>query len=269
MSPLWLTILFDMGKLTNQVAIVTGASSGFGEAIARLFAAEGAQLAIGARRVDRLQKLASELKSKYGTPVFFQSLDVRDFASTSGFVAATKREFGKIDILVNNAGLALGRRDIVTGNENDWQTMLDTNIMGLFRMTRSVLEVMIPQGKGHVLNIGSIAGHFAYDGGGGYCASKFGVNAITQTLRMETLGKGIKVGSIDPGLAETEFGIVRFGGDREKAKKVYEGMTPLRAEDIAECALFFVTRPPHVNIDDMILTPLDQAGVFKVNRKLS
>jgi NADP-dependent 3-hydroxy acid dehydrogenase YdfG len=256
-----------MKRLVGKVAIVTGASSGFGEAIARSFAREGANLAIGARRVDRLQRLAAELTEREGSSVFFKELDVRDPASVKGFVAETVGCFKGVDILVNNAGLAAGRRELATADESDWERMIQTNFMGTFRMTQAVLPTMSAAKSGHVVNIGSIAGHLVYEGGAGYCGSKFAVKALSEALRLENVERGIKVSVIDPGMAETEFSLVRFRGNAEEAANVYRGMTPLSADDVADAVLYAVTRPPHVVIDEILLTPLAQGGVHKVHRR--
>jgi len=256
-----------MKKLDRKVMIVTGASSGFGEAIASLFAKEGAFLALGARRLEKISDLAKHLRKEWKVEVLDRLLDVRKSSQVEEFVDATIQRFGRIDILVNNAGLALGREETVSASESDWQQMIDTNFMGAFRMSKAVLQPMLKQGAGHIVNIGSIAGHFAYERGGGYCGSKFALNAMTEAMRMELLGTGVRVTSIDPGMAKTEFSLVRFKGDRAKAEKVYEGMTPLTAQDVAEAVLFAVTRPTHVNVDTLLLTATDQAGVHKIFRR--
>ncbi|MFH1262526.1 MAG: SDR family NAD(P)-dependent oxidoreductase [Pseudomonadota bacterium] len=257
-----------MKSLKGRIAIVTGASSGFGEAIAKLFAKEGANLAIGARRRDRVERLAKELEAEHGTKVFFSDLDVRDRASVNYFVGGTLKAFDKrIDILVNNAGLAAGRHPVAEALEADWVEMMETNFLGMFHMTQAVLPTMTSQKSGHIVNIGSIAGQLAYDGGAGYCGSKFAVTAFSRSLRLETIEAGIKVSLIEPGLAETEFSLVRFKGDEAAAKKVYEGMTPLTAEDVADAVLYVVTRPAHVVIEELLLTPQAQGGVHKVHRR--
>jgi 3-hydroxy acid dehydrogenase / malonic semialdehyde reductase len=256
-----------MQSLKDTVAVVTGASSGFGEAIARTLADHGANLSIGARRLDRIEKVADEIQRTSKVEVWAQELDVRNTEHVEQFVEATLREFGQIDILVNNAGLALGKRDVSTAEEKDWVQMMETNFLGAYRMTKAVLPTMQERGKGHIVNVGSVAGHYPYEGGAGYCGSKYAVRAFSEVLRLETVEKGIKVSSVDPGLAETEFSLVRFSGDRTAAKKVYEGMTPLSAQDVADTVLFVVTRPSHVNIDEVMLTPLDQGTVFKVHRR--
>lgn len=256
-----------MEKLTGKVVVVTGASSGFGEAIATALAGQGVRLALGARREKRLEVLAQKLSDAHGVQILTHPVDVQETKEVDDFVRATIDRFGRIDILVNNAGLALGKRDILTADEADWQQMVGTNFFGVFRMTRRVLEDMLPRKQGHIVNIGSIAAHHTYEGGGGYCASKFAMRAMTEILRMELVDKNIRVTAVDPGMAETEFSLVRFKGDAENAKKVYEGMRPLVAQDVAECVLFAVTRPLHVNIDDIVVSSTDQAFAGKVIRR--
>lgn len=253
-------------RLQNQVAIVTGATSGFGEAIARALAREGVSLAIGARREARLKGLEEELKQD-SPRILALPLDVRETDQVANFVREVVRKFGRIDILINNAGLALGKESILTAPEEDWVQMMDTNFLGVFRMTQAVLKEMKPKRKGHIVNIGSIAGHQAYEGGAGYCGSKFALTAFTKVLRSEVAESEIKVTSIDPGMAETEFSLVRFKGDAKTAKQVYDGVRPLVAADIAETVLFALTRPAHVNIDEIHLTTIDQPNANKVIRR--
>jgi 3-hydroxy acid dehydrogenase / malonic semialdehyde reductase len=259
--------MHGMKRLNGKVAIVTGASSGFGEAIAKGFAAEGANLALGARRSDRIEKLAGRLSKEFGTKIYFSDLDVRETGSVKRFIEGALKALKGADILVNNAGLAAGRHEVAVASEADWVQMVETNFLGMFRVTQAVLPTMTAQRRGHIVNIGSIAGHLAYEGGAGYCGSKFAVTAFSRSLRLETIEKGIKVTLIDPGLAETEFSLVRFKGDQAAAKKVYEGMTPLSAEDVADAVLYAVTRPEHVVIEELLLTPQAQGGVHKVHRR--
>ncbi|HLG19267.1 MAG TPA: SDR family NAD(P)-dependent oxidoreductase [Bdellovibrionota bacterium] len=255
-----------MEELKGKIVLVTGASSGFGEAIALSFARAGATLAIGARRVDRLQTLAKKLGREFGCKIHSEVLDVRQTSSVRRFVEGTLGELGHVDVLVNNAGLALGRETLRDANEDDWTQMIETNFLGTFRMTQALLPSMLARKSGHIVNIGSIAGHEAYAGGAGYCGTKFAARAMTIAVREELLGTGIRVTSIDPGMAETEFSIVRFKGDQEKAKQVYKGVTPLSAEDVAECVLFAVTRPAHVNIETILLNPTAQVNAKNVHR---
>ena len=215
----------------------------------------------------RLQKLAKELEAKHGTPCLASRLDVRDVSQVGSFVDAVWDRFGEVDILVNNAGGALGLDTVAAADEADIVQMIETNFLGTFRMTRQVLRRMLPRKEGHIVNIGSIAGRLAYEKGAGYCGAKFAVTAFSRSLRLELVESGIRVTCVDPGMAETEFSLVRFKGDREKAKKVYEGMRPLAAQDVADAVLFAVTRPSHVNVDDILITATDQGGVAKVFRR--
>lgn len=245
--------------------IITGASSGIGEAISLECAKAGASLGMGARRTERLEALAARLRQEHGIRVETGALDVGDAASVDAFSRRMLAAFGGIDALVNNAGLGLGRDPIATASIADWATMYDTNVLGALRVTQAFLPSLIER-KGHVLNIGSIAGREVYEGGAGYCGTKFALRALTKTLREELFGKGVRVTSIDPGMVETEFSEVRFGGDKAKAKAVYAGMTPLTAGDVAEAALFALSRPAHVNIDEILIMPTDQASATRVYR---
>jgi 3-hydroxy acid dehydrogenase/malonic semialdehyde reductase len=239
--------------LTGKTAIVTGASSGFGRATARLLAAAGVRVAGGARRVDRLEtEIALEL-------------DVRDADSCARFVAAAIEQLGGVDILINNAGLALGRASFDDSTEEDEETVFGTNVNGLVRMTRLCLPHM--RDGGHIVNLGSIAGRQAYEGAATYVASKFAVRGFTYALREDLLGRPIRISTVDPGLAETEFSIVRFKGDTEKAASVYQGVEPLRAEDIADCIMFVLTRPFHVNIDEMVIKARAQSSGGRIIRE--
>jgi len=252
----------------GKIALVTGASSGIGEAIAIGLAEAGFQLAIGARRVNRLEELATRLKKITGKRPFVGVLDVTSKKSAADFVQQVIDTYGNIHVLVNNAGLASGFASVdERADESDWEKMLDTNVMGLLRMTRLCVPHLVASGAGHVVNLGSTAGHNAYAGGAVYCATKFAVRAITGAIREELLGKPVRITSVDPGMVETEFSIIRYHGDEDKAKNVYAGMTPLKAEDIADCVVFATTRPWHVNIDEMIVKPTDQAGAGKVARR--
>jgi hypothetical protein len=236
-------------------AVVTGASSGIGAATAHRLAKEGFDVVIGARRVERLREIAEPIGAR-ALP-----LDVTDPASVDAFCT----EVGECRVLVNNAGGALGRDRIVDADEDQWRTMYETNVMGTLRMTRALLPALRRSGDGHVVMVGSIAGWVPYVGGAGYNAAKFGLRAMTTVLREELLGQPVRVSEIDPGMVETEFSLVRLG-DQAKADAVYENMTPLTADDIADCIAFVVTRPSHVNIDSMIVMPRDQAGPGKVHR---
>src|ERR1700736_1042946 len=236
-----------------RVAVVTGASSGIGEATARGLAKAGFSVVLGARREDRLMAVARELGGR-GMP-----LDVRDPASIEAFVAAITAEYGQVEILINNAGLAAGLQPLAEGSDDDWVQMMETNVLGLLRVTKAMLPLLRRAPRAHIVNLGSVAGFEVYPGGVGYTASKHAVRAISGTLRLELLGEPIRVTEIEPGLAETEFSLVRFKGDRERASQPYKGVKPLVAADIAECIVWVVTRPPHVNIDQLVIRPIDQA----------
>ncbi|MGH9443301.1 MAG: SDR family NAD(P)-dependent oxidoreductase, partial [Thermoanaerobaculia bacterium] len=261
-----------MQSLKDKVALVTGASSGIGEATARALAAAGAKVALGARRSDRLARLAAELL-QVGAETHTTSLDVRRVEDCESFVSAALNRFGRIDILVNNAGLARGRRFVAEGDEREWDEMIDTNVKGLLHMSRLVLPHLQRQNSGHVVNLGSVASLGAYEGGSVYCATKWSVKAITQAMRLELNGTDVRVTEICPGLVETEFSFVRFHGEddrtqaQDKSDEVYRGMQPLLAEDIADCILWALTRPPHVDIDEIVVRPVAQAGMAKVARK--
>jgi NADP-dependent 3-hydroxy acid dehydrogenase YdfG len=239
-----------------RTAVVTGASSGIGAATARRLAADGFRVVLGARRVDRLRALGAEIGAAYG------ELDVTDEDS----VAAFCDKLDTCDVLVNNAGGALGLDPVASGDLDQWQAMYDTNVLGTVRMTQHLLDRLDASGDGHVVIIGSIAGIEAYPGGGGYNAAKFAVHAVRDVLRHELLGRPIRVTEIAPGLVETEFSVVRFGGDEERAAGVYEGMTPLSADDVADAVAWCVSRPPHVNVDHMLLLPRDQSAATRVHR---
>lgn len=240
-----------------RVAVVTGASSGFGAATARALAAHGFTLVLGARREDRLRAVAEPLGARWRT------LDVTAPESVAAFCA----DLDGVHLLVNNAGAALGLDRIEEAVEQRWEDMFALNVMGVLRMTKALLPALVASGDGHVINLGSTAGRETYPGGGGYTASKHALRALTQTLRQELLGRPVRVTEIDPGLAETEFSRVRFDGDAARAKAVYQGMTPLSAEDVAECVAWAATRPAHVNIDEIVVRPRDQASSTQVFRR--
>ena len=255
-----------MDKLKNKTVLITGASAGIGKACADQFAEAGANLILAARRFDRIKKLSEEISKKYRVKTKALKLDVRNYDEVSTTLASLEKKWKRIDILVNNAGLAKGFDKIYKGKIEDWNEMIDTNIKGLLYVTRWVLPHMVKRKSGHVINIGSIAGHDTYPSGNVYAATKFAVNAISKSIRMDILDKGIRVSSIDPGLVETEFSLVRFSGDKNRAKNVYKGLTPLTAYDIAETVLFCATRPDHVNINEIILTPKAQVSAVHVHR---
>ncbi|MCK5378709.1 MAG: SDR family NAD(P)-dependent oxidoreductase [Acidobacteria bacterium] len=256
-----------MMNLDRTTILITGASSGIGAACARAFAKVGANLILAARRIDRLSDIAEQLCSTHDVDVRAMPLDVRSREAVGSCVQALEEDGVTVDILVNNAGLASGLATVQEGDIEDWEKMIDTNIKGLLYLTRAVVPGMVERGSGHVINIGSIAGHETYPNGAVYCATKHAVAAINRGLAIDTLGTGIRVSSVDPGLVDTEFSIVRFHGDQERADGVYKGLTPLSADDVADAVLFCATRPPHANVREMILMPTDQAAAVHVNRK--
>jgi NADP-dependent 3-hydroxy acid dehydrogenase YdfG len=252
--------------LENQWVLITGASSGFGAAAARAFGAEGAKLLLGARRVDRLKKVAAETRKAGAAEVHFHFLDVAKTESVETFISWVRQKIRNLHVLINNAVGAHGLDPVAGGKDADWEAMIQSNLLGVLRMTRAALPLMARDAGASIINIGSVAGHTAYEGGSAYCAAKAGELQITRALRLELLGTGIRVSTVDPGLAETEFSLVRFKGDTTRAKKVYEGIIPLSAVDIAEILVWVASRPPHVNIDELIVKPVDQAAIGKVYR---
>jgi len=244
----------------RRVAVVTGASSGIGAATAKALARNGFRVVGGARRVERMRKALGE----GGVAL---ELDVTRRESVDAFVEELGRRFRHIDVLVNNAGGALGLTPVDQSNDDDWIRMWETNVLGLMYMTRGCLPLLRRARHGHIVNLGSIAGFETYKGGAGYTAVKHAVRAISRTLRLELNGEPIRVTEIAPGLVETDFSMVRFHGDRQAAKAVYAGLKPLTADDIADCILFAVTRPPHVDIDEMVIRPVAQANSYQVARK--
>ncbi len=251
----------------SKTILVTGATSGFGKAIATLFAKNGYNVIINGRRKDRLAELETQLKNDYKVEVLSLPFDVRKRDEVIEAVSSLSGNWSKIDVLVNNAGLAQGLSDIQDGDMDDWDTMIDTNVKGLLYVTRQVSPLMIKHKSGHIINIGSIAGKEVYPKGNVYCATKHAVDALNKAMRVDMLPHNIKVTSINPGLAETEFSIVRFHGDEDRAAQTYKGFDALHAEDIAEAAWFAATRPAHVNINDMIITPTAQSGSRDVFKK--
>ena len=245
----------------ERVAVVTGASSGIGEATARGLAGAGYRMVLGARREDRLMAVARELGGRG------LALDVRDLTSIQGFARAIESEYGQVEVLVNNAGLAAGLQPLAEGSDDDWVQMMETNVVGLLRVTKALLPLLRRAPRAHIVNLGSVAGFEVYPGGVGYTASKHAVRAISKTLRLELVGEPIRVTEIAPGMVETEFSLVRFKGDRERAAAVYQGMQPLTGADVADCIVWAVTRPPHVNIDELVVRPIAQATTRDVARK--
>ncbi|MST94739.1 MAG: SDR family NAD(P)-dependent oxidoreductase [Pedosphaera sp.] len=256
-----------MSRLKNQWVLITGASSGFGAAAARAFGAAGANVLLGARRVDRLEEVAVEARQAGAPAAHVHALDVASTASVEKFAAWTRTHTARLDVLINNAGGAKGFDTVAQGKDEDWEFMMQTNVLGVLRMTRALLPLLTGNPGSSILNIGSIAGRTAYEGGSAYCAAKAGELQITRALRLELSGTGVRVATIDPGFAETEFSLVRFKGDEARAKKVYEGMFPLTAEDVAETLVWVASRPAHVCIDELVIKPTDQAAIHKVFRR--
>lgn len=250
----------------KKIALITGATAGFGKAIAELFAANGWNLIITGRRKVRLEMLERQLKEKHNIEVLSLAFDVRSNEEVKKAVATLQGKWTEIDVLVNNAGLAAGLGPIQEGSIDDWEQMIDTNVKGLLYMTRSIAPLMTARKQGHIINIGSIAGKEVYPNGNVYCATKHAVDALTKAMRLDMLQHNIRVTQIAPGMAETEFSVVRFKGDDARAKAAYKGFEPLRAEDIAETALWVVNRPAHVNINDIVIMPTAQANSTNVTR---
>jgi len=255
-----------MESVKDKIVCITGASSGIGAACAEVFAREGSALILSARRGERLENVARTIRERYRVKVHSMCLDVTRQRDVENVFASLPEEWQAIDILVNNAGLSRGLDKIQEGKIQDWEEMIDTNVKGLLYVSRAVLPGMVQRNRGHVINLGSIAGRQLYPGGNVYCASKFAVRALNQGMKMDLLGTQVRVSSVDPGLVETEFSEVRFHGDKERAKKVYADMRPLNGDDVAEAILFCATRPPHVNILEVVLVPTAQASVRDVHR---
>jgi NADP-dependent 3-hydroxy acid dehydrogenase YdfG len=253
--------------LSGKWVLITGASSGFGAAAAAAFGAAGAQLLLGARRLDRLNEAAAQARVAGAPEAHTHVLDVGQTDSVQEFARWAGGKTSQVDVLINNAGGAHGLDTIAQGRDADWEAMLQSNVLGLLRVTRAILPLMEKNPGSSIINVGSIAGHTAYEGGAVYCGAKAAERSITLALRLELNGTGVRVGSLDPGLAETEFSNVRFKGDATRAQRVYEGMQPLLAPDIAETLVWMATRPPHVNIDEIIIKPTDQAAIHKVFRR--
>ena len=265
-------------QLAGKWVLITGASSGFGAAAARHFGAEGARLLLGARRQDRLKTVAAEAVVAGAAEALYHELDVSKTTSVNAFLDWSRQQILRapsssnspdpaLDVLINNAGGAEGLDTVLEGKDADWETMMQTNVLGVLRVTRAALPLMMQNPGASILNIGSIAGRIAYEGGSAYCGAKAAELQITRALRLELSGTGVRVCTIDPGLAETEFSLVRFKGDAEKAKKPYEGTFPLVADDIAEILVWVASRPAHVNIDELVVKPTDQAAIHKVYRR--
>ncbi len=253
--------------LKNKTILITGASSGIGEACAEQFAKAGATLILCARRKELIENLAEKLKTTFNTEIHVLKVDVRDYTDIKKQLAALPEKFKQIDILLNNAGLAAGSEAIHEANVQDWEAMIDTNVKGLLYMTREILPTMIAKNSGHIINIGSIAGRSLYPTGVVYCATKHAVKALSEGLRMDLFGTKIRVSEVSPGAVETNFSVVRFKGDQKKADAIYEGFDPLTAHDIADAVLYCATRPPHVNVSDMLVMPTAQAAIRMIARE--
>jgi len=254
-------------ELKDARVLVTGASSGIGRSCAAKFAEAGAKLLITARRRDRIDVLAGELKGKYHTDCLTMELDIRDRKTVEKAFANLPKEWETIDILVNNAGLSRGLDKLHEGKIDDWEEMIDTNIKGLLYVSRAVIPGMVARKRGTIINIGSIAGHEVYPRGNVYAATKHAVDALTKGMRLDLVDTPVRVCTVDPGLVETEFSVVRFRGDKEKAKAVYQNLEPLSPEDIADAVVFCATRPQHVQIAEMIVLPTAQASTTLVHRR--
>lgn len=251
----------------GKVVFITGASGGIGAATALTFAAEGARLLLAARRAGKLAEVASEALKRGAQAVHSIDLDVRDHRAVQNAIDALPAEWAEIDILVNNAGLSRGLDKLYMGHLQDWEEMIDTNVKGLLYVTRAVVPGMVVRGRGHVINLGSTAGELTYPGGAVYCATKAAERSINDGLRQDVLGTPIRVTTVDPGMVETDFSLVRFRGDKERAEKVYKGVTPLTAQDVAETILWVASRPAHVNIARVLLTPVQQANSLLFHRE--
>jgi len=251
----------------RNIALVTGATAGIGTATAEILAKNGYNLIITGRRKDLLDNLKSELGVKYKSDVLALNFDIRDRQQTENAIDSLPKTWKNIDVLINNAGLAAGLAPIQEGSVDDWDQMIDTNVKGLLYITRKVAPLMIKRGSGHIVNLSSIAAKETYENGNVYCATKHAVDALTKGMRIDLVKHNVKVTSISPGMVDTEFSLVRFKGDKARADKVYEGLTPLSADDIAEAIMFALSRPAHVNINDMLIMPTAQASIANVVRK--
>lgn len=253
--------------LYNKITLITGASAGIGKSCAEVFAEAGSNLILAARRIELVQKFANELSEKYGIECLAIELDVRNFDEVSKKLGNLPRKWGKVDILINNAGLARGLDKIHEGSLDDWEEMIDTNVKGLLYVSKVILPGMVERDSGMVINIGSIAGREVYPKGNVYCATKHAVRAISQSMVIDLNGTNVRTCNIDPGMVETEFSLVRFRGDAPRAEQVYKSFKPLSGDDVAQIALFAATRPPHVNIQDIMVTAISQATAQIADRK--
>jgi 3-hydroxy acid dehydrogenase / malonic semialdehyde reductase len=255
-----------MPIVKDRTVLITGASSGIGAACAQVFAEAGARLILAARRVDRLDPLKAQLIQQFGTDCLVMGVDVSDRAAVAIALESLPTEWQSIDLLINNAGLSRGLDKLYEGSIQDWEEMIDTNVKGLLYMTRAIVPGMVERGRGHIINLGSIAGHETYPKGNVYCATKAAVRAISEGLKQDLLGTSVRVSSVDPGLVETEFSQVRFHGDTDRAATVYSDTTVLTAADVAEVILFCATRPAHVNVSEILVMPTTQSGATLVHR---
>jgi NADP-dependent 3-hydroxy acid dehydrogenase YdfG len=256
-----------MGYLKGKTVLVTGASSGIGRATALAFAQEGCKLLVCARRQERLEELEGELTDAGAISVHRFSLDVSKRSAVEKVLSALPKGWDEIDVLVNNAGLSRGLNKVYEDDPDNWDEMIDTNIKGLLYVTRQVVPGMVERGRGHVINLGSTAGYITYANGAVYCATKAAEKAISEGLKIDLMGTAVRVTSVDPGMVETEFSAVRFRGDEERAAKVYQNITPLQPEDIADAIVWAAGRPAHVNIHNILMTSIDQANSFTFNRR--
>ena len=256
-----------MASLKNKNVFITGVTSGIGKSCAYAFAAEGANLIISARRLSLVEQIGKDIRNKFGVKVHTFKLDVQNKTEVDNSIKSLPEEFKKIDILVNNAGLGIGLDKFYEDNPEGWEAMIDTNVKGLLYVTHAVVKGMVERESGHIINIGSLAGHEAYPKGAVYCATKFAVDAITKSLRMDLVEKHIRVSTIDPGMVETNFSMIRFRGDEQKAKNVYKGVDPLTGDDIADAVVFCASRPANVNIAEMLILAGTQASAVVVHRE--
>lgn len=257
-----------MESLENKIIFITGASSGIGKSCAYQFAKDKAKLILSARRLELVNEIADDIKNKFQTEVMTFQLDVKKRKDVESAINNLPTEWKNIDVLINNAGLAKGFAKLHEDNPDNWEEMIDTNIKGLLYVTHAIVPLMVKRKQGHVINIGSIAGRMAYPNGSVYCATKHAVLAINNSLRMDLIDKNIRVSTVDPGMVETNFSNIRFNGDKERAKNVYKGLQPLVAEDIADAVYYCATRPKHVNISEIVITPTAQANAFIAYREL-
>lgn len=254
-------------SLAGQWVVITGASAGFGAAAARAFGAAGANVLLGARRVSRLAEVADEARRAGSAHALEHALDVTQTESVTAFAAWVRSVAPRVDVLVNNAGGAHGIDPVEQATDADWEAMFQTNVLGTLRMSRALLPLLRQAPSGILINVGSVAGREPYAGGAAYCAAKAGVLLLTRALRLELCGTGVRVATVDPGLAETEFSLVRFKGDAARAAQVYQGVVPLKAEDVAEAIVWVASRPPHVCVDELVIKCTDQAAIHKVHRR--